>query len=147
MRIRMIGLVVVSLLIGGVGVAAARTQEHAPALVAMVASSLPNNAPALVVRYADARQPDLVIIGTGGDRALALAGGLAALDQARQRTPVPSETSVVTVTSLHRSRPFTAARQQMVTRILASIEHGESRQIGGLGVGRVVLAASLRLPR
>jgi hypothetical protein len=118
---------------------AQNTGEGRPVLVALLETPLPTPTKALVIRYGDGSQPDLIAVSPVGRPEHAIGGALLVLQRARREPLRRAEAEVIHVTAAVPVEDPPVGQQAALLRNLEKVKRGEPREIGSLGTGRVIL--------
>lgn len=95
---------------------------------------------ALIIRYGDGSQPDLIAIGANARPETALAGAVTVLRRVRAETALPAaQSEIIHLTSVRLANDRPATLDAALSRHAARLRQGAVREIGSLGRGRVIL--------
>lgn len=125
--------------------ASAQSNGQSALLLAVSAARLPKGVMAMVVRTANAAQPDLVILAPDATSEQTLPGALSLLRRLRINEPVARSSQVHYVELAATAQPLSAGdREKLAPQLaraaaqLASTHNGERRNIPGIGDARVI---------
>lgn len=128
--------------------AAAQSRARAPVRAAVPDSFPVPGAKALVLRYAGAQKPDVIMLNSANATPEALAAAIAFLQTDRRATPAPEHDEVITVTGFAPARTTRATVLAKAAAKLAELHARPVARIGNLGPGRwLELADATLLPR